>query len=169
VDSVAERFSELCATMGELLDVRMRYASAIPESDDPEASLIEALASRRARDIKRAATHAGPHRDELEITLGGRALGEFGSAGQQRTASIALRILEAETLRARSGGEPLLLLDDPFAELDARRAVRILELLSRSAAGQTILAVPKASDIPPGMFRLERRHIVDGRLSDASR
>lgn len=169
VAGVAERFSELCATMGELLDVRMRYASAIPEGGDLESALAGALAARRGRDIKRCATHAGPHRDDLEITLGGRALGEFGSAGQQRTASIALRILEAETLRSRSGGEPLLLLDDPFAELDARRAVRILELLGRSAAGQTILAVPKASDIPPGMFRLERRHIVDGQLSDASR
>lgn len=168
VEGVARRFSELCAAMGELSDVQMRYASAVPRSDDLESALADALASRRARDIKRLATHAGPHRDDLEITLGGRALGEFGSAGQQRTASIALRILEAETLRERSGGEPLLLLDDPFAELDARRAVRILELLGRSAAGQTILAVPKASDIPPGMFRLERRHIVEGRLSEAS-
>jgi len=169
VAGVAERFSELCATMGELLEVRMRYASAIPQGDDLESALAGALAARRGRDIKRCATHAGPHRDEIEITLGGRALGEFGSAGQQRTASIALRILEAETLRSRSGGEPLLLLDDPFAELDARRAVRILELLGRSAAGQTILVVPKASDIPPGMFGLERRHIVDGQLLEASR
>jgi DNA replication and repair protein RecF len=169
VEKVSARFSELCAAMGELSDVRMRYSSAVPRSDDLEGALRDALAARRTRDIKRLATHAGPHRDELEIQLGGRGLGEFGSAGQQRTASIALRILEAETLRERSGGEPLLLLDDPFAELDARRAVRILELLGRSAAGQTILAVPKASDIPPGMFRLERRHIVDGRLSEASR
>ena len=169
VGSVGGRFSELCSAMGELTDVRLRYASAVPQSDDLESTLAGALASRRARDIKRLATHAGPHRDELEISLGGRPLGEFGSAGQQRTASIALRILEAETLRERSGGEPLLLLDDPFAELDARRAVRILELLGRSAAGQTILAVPKASDIPPGMFRLERRHIVEGRLSETSR
>ena len=164
VEGVSARFSELCALMGESVDVTIRYASVVPESDDPESALAAALASRRAMDVRRLATHAGPHRDELEILLGGRRLGEFGSAGQQRTASIALRILEAETLRSRCGGEPLLLLDDPFAELDARRAVRILELLGRSAAGQTILAVPKASDIPPGMFRLERRHIVEGRL-----
>ncbi len=166
VDSVSERFSELCALMGEAQDVRLRYASVVPHGPDLEGALAEALASRRPMDIRRCATHAGPHRDELDITLGVRRLGEFGSAGQQRTASIALRILEAETLRAQCGGEPLLLLDDPFAELDARRAVRILELLGRSAAGQTILAVPKASEIPPGMFRLERRHIVEGRLSD---
>jgi len=166
VDSVSDRFSELCALMGEAQDVRLRYASVVPDAPDLEGALADALASRRAMDIRRCVTHAGPHRDELEITLGLRRLGEFGSAGQQRTASIALRILEAETLRAQCGGEPLLLLDDPFAELDARRAVRILELLGRSAAGQTILAVPKASEIPPGMFRLERRHIVEGRLSD---
>ena len=166
VEGVSGRFSELCALMGESLEVRIRYASVVAETDAMEGALADAFASRRAMDIRRLATHSGPHRDELEITLGGRRLGEFGSAGQQRTASIALRILEAETLRARSGGEPLLLLDDPFAELDARRAARILELLGRSAAGQTILAVPKASEIPPGMFRLERRRIVDGNLSE---
>lgn len=165
VASVSGRFTELCALMGESAEVRMRYASVVPEGEGDEETLLRAFESRRAMDIKRLATHVGPHRDELEILLGGRRLGEFGSAGQQRTASIALRILEAETLRSRCGGEPLLLLDDPFAELDARRAMRILELLGRSSAGQTILAVPKASDIPPGMFRLERRHITEGQLS----
>ena len=168
VQAASTRFSELCALMGESLEVRIRYASVVPAADDYEQALLDAFASRRMMDIRRCATHAGPHRDELEILLGSRRLGEFGSAGQQRTGSIALRILEAETLRARCGGEPLLLLDDPFAELDARRAVRILELLGRSSAGQTILAVPKASDIPPGMFRLERRHIAGGRLSEAT-
>jgi DNA replication and repair protein RecF len=118
--------------------------------------------------VRRGLTHAGPHRDELELTLADpegspRDLRAFGSAGQQRTAAIALRMLEADTLRRR-GFEPLLLLDDPFAELDTRRAARILDLLTASRSGQTILAVPRAADIPPELTRLERWGIADGRL-----
>jgi DNA replication and repair protein RecF len=89
----------------------------------------------------------------------------FGSAGQQRTASIALRLLEAATLRG-AGSAPLVLLDDPFAELDAHRAARILELLGTSGvAHQTILAVPRPTDIPLEMTSLPRYRIVDGVVS----
>jgi recombinational DNA repair ATPase RecF len=88
----------------------------------------------------------------------------YGSAGQQRTAAIALRLLEATTLRDASGAEPLFLLDDPFAELDARRAHRILELLGDAGLGQTVLVVPRATDIPTELTRLERTTIRDGVL-----
>ena len=59
----------------------------------------------------------------------------------------------------------LLLLDDPFAELDARRATRILELIDTEGRGQTILAVPRASDIPDGLTRLARWRISAGALT----
>ena len=94
-----------------------------------------------------------------------RDLRAFGSAGQQRTAAIALRVLERETLRERRDASPLLLLDDPFAELDARRSTRILELLAGESAGQTILAVPRESDIPPGLTRLARWRVERGVLT----
>ncbi|MBA3406225.1 MAG: hypothetical protein H0U13_16340 [Gemmatimonadaceae bacterium] len=107
-------------------------------------------------------THSGPHRDDLALTLNGRELRLFGSAGQQRTAAIALRMLESATLREARGIEPLLLLDDPFAELDARRSARILDLLRSAGLGQTILVVPRESDIPPELLDLERRGIHAG-------
>jgi DNA replication and repair protein RecF len=85
---------------------------------------------------------------------------------QQRTASIGLRLLEAATLRG-AGSTPLVLLDDPFAELDARRAGRILDLLDTSGiAHQTILAVPRPVDIPSEMTSLPRFHIVDGAIRE---
>ena len=81
-------------------------------------------------------------------------------------ASIALRLLEAATLRG-AGSAPLVLLDDPFAELDATRAARILELLGTSGvAHQTILAVPRSMDIPSEMTSLPRYRIVDGRIDE---
>jgi DNA replication and repair protein RecF len=88
----------------------------------------------------------------------------FGSAGQQRTAAIALRTLEAETLKEARGASPVFLLDDPFAELDANRSARVLRLLREVGLGQTILAVPRTTDIPKELTELERRHIVNGAI-----
>jgi len=69
------------------------------------------------------------------------------------------------------GATPLLLLDDPFAELDARRSARILELLAEHGMGQTLLTVPRESDIPPALTQLARWSIADGvvALSDDAR
>jgi DNA replication and repair protein RecF len=143
----------------------MRYASVVPPQDDLRAALAHALAERRPVDIRRGLTHAGPHRDDLLLAIGGRELRTFGSAGQHRTAAIALRMVEAETLSDRRGGRPLILLDDPFAELDARRAAQIVDLLAREGLGQTILAVPRESDIPAGLPSLERRRIRAGEIT----
>ncbi len=186
VASRADAFAALCAAIGERAPVRVRYATALAVRDaaapadgaagaadgpaDAAAlapvreALAAALAEKRAFDVRRGATHAGPHRDDLEIALGGRELRVYGSGGQQRTAAIALRMLEAATLRDAIGGPPLFLLDDPFAELDARRAHRILGLLDEAGIGQAILAVPRAADIPPELTRLQRVTVRDGAL-----
>ena len=156
------RYVELCAALGERASADLSYTSSIGEPDDPLGALRDARARNRAADIRRGLTHAGPHRDDLSLTLGGRDLRAFGSAGQQRTAAIALRLLESATRRAASGSEPVMLLDDPFAELDARRAARILELLVAHGSGQTMLAVPRADDIPSRLTRLARYRIAAG-------
>jgi DNA replication and repair protein RecF len=165
VTASAPEFTRLCTAIGESGDARMRYVSTLESPQSPAEQLSRALAAQRPNDIRRGLTHAGPHRDDLELTLSGRELRLFGSGGQQRTAAIALRMLEGATLRTRFGAEPLLLLDDPFAELDARRSSRILELLGDAGLGQTVLAVPRASDIPPELTRLERWRVSAGHLS----
>ncbi|MDB4875191.1 MAG: replication and repair protein recF [Gemmatimonadetes bacterium] len=162
VSAVDARFEELCHEIGETSTVRIRYASSLAPSDDPAASLAAALGEKRAHDLRRGLTHVGPHRDDLVITLDGRDLRVFGSAGQQRTAAIALRMLEAATFSERTGRAPVFLLDDPFAELDARRSARILGLLARDGLGQTMLAVPRESDIPPQLTRLDRMYVSGG-------
>jgi DNA replication and repair protein RecF len=142
----------------------MRYASTLAAADDPRSALARALEEKRAYDLRRGLTHVGPHRDDLVVTLDGRDLRVFGSAGQQRTAAIALRMLEAATVTERRGLAPMFLLDDPFAELDARRSARILSLLERDGmqVGQTVLAVPRDGDIPAELTRLERFRIDAG-------
>jgi DNA replication and repair protein RecF len=164
------RFAAMCASIGEQAPVGMRYATALePASDerpDIAAALAAALEQKRALDVRRGLTHAGPHRDDLTLTLDGRELRAFGSAGQQRTAAIALRLLEAETLRERLGAAPILLLDDPFAELDVRRSARILDLLAEHGMGQTLLTVPRETDIPPALTQLARWSIASGVVHD---
>jgi DNA replication and repair protein RecF len=149
----------------------MRYASTLATADDPRAALARALEEKRASDLRRGLTHVGPHRDDLVITLDGRDLRVFGSAGQQRTAAIALRMLEAATVTERRGLAPMFLLDDPFAELDVRRSARILSLLEREGmgggVGQTVLAVPRHSDIPGELTGLERFRIEAGVVTSA--
>ena len=165
-------FTALCAAIGERGEVRMRYESALPSDGDLAETLAAALESRRDGDLRRGLTTAGPHRDELAITIdspdgSARDLRTFGSAGQQRTAAIALRMLEAATLRDRGGSEPVLLLDDPFAELDASRSQRILALLGESGMGQVLLVVPREADIPRDLTRLERWRVNAGEFSRA--
>lgn len=168
-EQAAGRFAELCAAIGEQAPVAMRYATALEPASMELQQIVEALAGaleqKRGIDMRRGITHAGPHRDDLSLTLDGRELRAFGSAGQQRTAAIALRLLEAETLHDRSGAAPLFLLDDPFAELDVRRSARILDLLADRGMGQTLLTVPRESDIPPALSALARWRIAAGEVT----
>jgi DNA replication and repair protein RecF len=165
VAGYSAEFASICVTIGQDEAPRMSYHSDLTRDGEPREMLAAALERQRPHDIRRGLTHSGPHRDDLRLTLGGRDLRAFGSAGQQRTAAIALRILEAATLRVGCGLEPMLLLDDPFAELDARRSARILELLGTTGLGQTVLAVPRDSDIPPELVWLDGARIRAGKIS----
>jgi DNA replication and repair protein RecF len=166
VSDRAAEFTRVSEEIGEKERAQMRYVCAFAESEARHDVLLAALEEKRALDMRRGITSVGPHRDDLELTLDGRDLRLFGSAGQQRTAAIALRMLEAATLRDHAGAEPLLLLDDPFAELDVRRAARILLMLEKRGLGQTILAVPREADIPPGLMQLDRLLVRDGVVSE---
>jgi DNA replication and repair protein RecF len=163
----AAEFARLGAAIGERAPMALGYDSPLAEASDVRTALAESLARGRDHDVKRGLTHAGPHRDDLVVTLGKRDLRVVGSAGQQRTAAIALRLLEAATFRERGGAQPLLLLDDPFAELDRDRASRVLLLLEEATAqwlGQTVLCVPREEEIPRAFTRLERWRVCAGRF-----
>ncbi len=75
---------------------------------DESAAWPARLAASAARDLAREQTHVGPHRDDLVLGLGGHGLRHYGSTGQQRSASIALRLLELETLATARGVRPAL-------------------------------------------------------------
>lgn len=146
------------------------YAPGVPlEGARGEVEAAEAfrtaLAASARRERRVGATVVGPHRDDLVLTFEGggsrRSMREYASAGQRRTGALALRLVEAASIRESRGSEPVLLLDDVFAELDAGRAARILDLLGRQA-GQVILTAPKESDVRVRADSLPRWRIREG-------
>ena len=146
----------------------VRGLSDFPDSPSVRERYRAELEKTVQRDIERGMTHAGPHRDHLEIAFGSSNgdvdLREFGSGGQVRTAAIALRMIEAETIHAARGRDCVVLLDDVFAELDALRSQRILQLLEAEEKGQVILTAPKESDVQLRGGRLESWRIAAGRI-----
>lgn len=135
-----------------------------------EDRIRHGLHAGRERDVRRGFTTVGPHRDDLairaEVETDGleRDLRAFGSGGQKRTAAIALRLVEADSLRDARGREPVYLLDDVFAELDRDRAERVFRLLEDGRTGQVFLTAPKPSDMPFRDGGLARWRLQDGAL-----
>ena len=127
------------------------FAVDCAELDRVEELYRQALDESARREARVHATVVGPHRDDLRISLAEKGehldLREFGSGGQRRTAALALRLVEAATIRDARGFEPLLLLDDAFAELDEGRSERVLALIEQEEPGQVIITAPKESDI----------------------
>jgi DNA replication and repair protein RecF len=164
MDAHAPEFARLVAGIGERTPMAMSLSSDVTGDDDIAGELARLLERGRPRDLVTGTTGAGPHRDDLCIQLDGRDARTFASAGQQRTAAIALRLLEARTLRSAGRGHPVLLLDDPFAELDMTRVTRTLELLTQEDVGQVILAVPRDDEIPATFEALARWRISAGEI-----
>lgn len=142
--------------------------AAVPAADENTLRevFMTRLEERWHRDSRLGVTSAGPHRDELMVTIdsGARALPAraYGSGGQRRTAALALRLTEAATIREQRGAEPILLIDDAFAELDAGRSSRLANLLAKEGTGQVILTVPKEADVRLPGRSLALWHIRDG-------
>lgn len=91
------------------------------------AALLDQLLLQRNEEERLGQCLVGPHRDEIELLLGGAPARRYGSAGQQRTLVLALKLAELDVVHAVVGEPPLLLLDDVFAELDPRRQNLLLE------------------------------------------
>lgn len=101
-----------------------------PTGSSLAAQFEAALAARRDEEIARGVSLVGPHRDDLELQLGGIDVRVFGSRGQQRTVTLALKLAEADWMHAVTGERPVLLLDDVLSELDAERRRRLLSTVA---------------------------------------
>jgi DNA replication and repair protein RecF len=163
VETYAGRFAELCDALGEHAAGRMEYHLRRGGAAEVEA-VRTALAHARDRDARRGMTTVGPHRDDVRLTLGGHEARVVGSAGQQRTAALALRLLEAETLAAAHGTTPVALFDDAFAELDASRQARLLSVIAESLPGQAIVTAPRDDEVPAALLERPRWRMREGSI-----
>ena len=156
-----ERFRAELECVGERGGARLAYRGD-PALADP-AAWPPTLAAARAPDRARGMTTVGPHRDDLVLEIDGRPVRGYGSTGQQRSASVALKLIEIATLRAARGTEPALLLDDVFAELDRERQGRLARRLLEGGTRQVFLTAPRRDELPPEL-ELETWRMHDGRL-----
>jgi len=111
-----------------------------------EAALLAELAKVRAAELERGVCLVGPHRDELELLLGAEVARGYASHGESWSFALALRLASFELLRADGTGDPVLILDDVFAELDRRRRARLAKLAG--TAEQVLVTAAVAEDVP---------------------
>ena len=132
--------------------VEVAYVSSVagPGGLDPDpAKLAQALRERlvadRAREVERGLTLSGPHRDDLALGLRGLPARTHASHGEAWSLALALR-LGSHRLLTEEGEEPVLLMDDVFAELDPQRRDRVAE--AALATEQTIVTAAVADELP---------------------
>jgi DNA replication and repair protein RecF len=97
------------------------YRSSVREEDGMEEALCRLYRENREDDIRLGVTSAGPHRDDLVLSLNDHPMKLFASQGQIRTGALSLKLSQMDILKELSGEDPVLLLDDVLSELDAGR------------------------------------------------
>ncbi|WP_069804756.1 DNA replication/repair protein RecF [Thermogemmatispora onikobensis] len=136
----------------------------------PQRSLTEAqehylrqLHAVRQKEIHQGVCLLGPHRDDLEFLVNGMSVITYGSRGQQRTVALATKFAELAYMRAATGDEPVLLLDDVFSELDQRRREQLLQAILDHE--QVLLTTTDAAHFPPEVLeRASKFQVVNGQL-----
>jgi DNA replication and repair protein RecF len=145
---------------GSIGDERMAGAAG---REDLYGRLLEALGEARKQEIERGVTLVGPHRDDLVLKLGPLPAKGYASHGESWSYALALRLASYELL-CSDGREPVLVLDDVFAELDTRRRERLAELV---APGEQVLVTAAVDDDVPGVLAGTRFAVQNGTVQRA--
>ena len=138
---------------------------AEPDADQGQLAdgLREALARVRGDELERGMCLVGPHRDDLELRIGGLPARGYASHGESWSMALALRLAAFEALRG-DGDDPVLLLDDVFAELDTGRRERLAALVA--GAEQVLVTAAVPADVPEALHGA-RFTVADGTVSHA--
>ena len=146
-------------------DAEIDYKCSFEAADsDLEAALLAELERRRKDELDRGISLVGPHRDELQLTLGNGDLRlpvkGYASHGESWSFALALRLASYDLLRA-DGDDPILVLDDVFAELDTERRAQLADLVA--GAEQVLVTAAVAADVPEAL-RGTRFTVADGEV-----
>lgn len=154
----------------ESAPIGLRYRSSLGEAFDPDerdpdvlaAMLVTRMAELRGAELDRGVCLVGPHRDDVELLLADGPAKGFASQGESWTLALSLKLASVELLRA-DGVEPILILDDVFAELDAARRI---QLAHRAATAEQVLITAAVGTDIPAELAGRRRYVVDGTVVD---
>ncbi|MDJ0359901.1 DNA replication/repair protein RecF [Rhodococcus sp. H29-C3] len=155
------------SSLAEALPPEFSDPNREPESDDVEvleAAFLHQLSTMRTREIERGVCLVGPHRDDLELGLGDQPAKGYASHGESWSFALSLRLASFGLLRAE-GSDPVLMLDDVFAELDRKRRSALARVAS--GAEQVIITAAVAEDLPAEIDA--RRFGVEAVQGDSSR
>lgn len=163
---VADAYRAVAATdAGGRAGAELSYRGSVPveaeqavDREQLAAGLAGALAQARPVDVERGVTTVGPHRDDLLLALDGLPAKGYASHGESWSYALALRLAAYRLLRAE-GREPVLVLDDVFAELDADRRDRLARAIRH--ASQTLVTCAVEEDVPAAL-RGARYEVRDG-------
>ncbi|MCW2665605.1 MAG: replication/repair protein RecF [Frankiales bacterium] len=154
---VATSYEQVSAGQGATaLEYKSSLGEAAAGSRDRallQAALLSELARVRPQEVERGVSLVGPHRDDLLLSLGDLPVKGYASHGESWSVALALRLASYALLRddgqGGGGGEPVLVLDDVFAELDVGRRDRLAELVA--GAEQVLVTAAVAADVPEAL------------------
>lgn len=150
---------------GRQADEQEATADAAPRASTADM-FRAALAARRTAELDRGLTLVGPHRDDLVLRVRGLPVKGYASHGESWSVALALRLASAELLRADSHlGDPVLILDDVFAELDTDRRARLADLVA--GYEQVVVTAAVEQDVPQGL-RARVVRVEAGKIMEAA-
>jgi DNA replication and repair protein RecF len=167
---VAKAYAEVSASVPKPdggNDVVLAYRSSaglelqLPDRAELTEHLLAQITRRRDEELDRGVSLVGPHRDDLVLSLGELPARGYASHGEAWSLALALRLASFELLRA-DGDDPVLVLDDVFAELDALRRSRLAGLVAPSE--QVLVTAAVEADVPSELLS-HRFTVGDGRVS----
>ncbi|MGH3496428.1 MAG: DNA replication/repair protein RecF [Nocardioidaceae bacterium] len=135
--------------------------ASVPSRQTLTAALLDELACRRADELDRGVSLVGPHRDDVLLSIGELPARGYASHGESWSLALALRLAAFDLLRA-DGDDPVLILDDVFAELDGERRDRLA--IRVAPAEQVLVTAAVAQDVPDSL-KGGRFDVADGRVT----
>jgi DNA replication and repair protein RecF len=158
-EAVAQGASQADATMSYKPSLELP-AEPVHDREALAAALLAEVERRRDEEVDRGISLVGPHRDDLTLMLGPLPVKGYASHGESWSMALALRLASYDLLRA-AGDDPILILDDVFAELDTDRRERLAELVAGAEQVLVTAAVPE--DVPSALAGA-RVDVVDGKV-----
>ncbi|WP_224277841.1 DNA replication/repair protein RecF [Nocardioides lacusdianchii] len=169
LSSVVEERGAQATSLETTSEEGLEARSARTSAAGLETALLAAIAARRKDELDRGVSLVGPHRDELLLTLGTGSgpddlrlpVKGYASHGESWSFALALRLASYDLLRA-DGDDPILVLDDVFAELDAERRSQLAQLVA--GAEQVLVTAAVAADVPASLQGV-RYLVADGEVT----